>query len=236
MATKIKDTPVPANPAATVIIVRPANDGFEVLLLLRAKAIKFAGGAWVFPGGRIDKNDGVEAKTGELDSLNAAKVAAARESEEEAGLKLDSSNFLEYSHWTTPLAEKKRFSTWFLLGDVEEDCDITVDDGEIVQFKWLTAEQAIEQHHNRELKILPPTYLTLLELAEYDSIHELRKAVQRRQAPRFFPNMVFHDKTVSVLYQDDVGYHSGDASLEGSQHRMTMIDDCWHYITPDAET
>lgn len=224
--------PAPANPAATVIILRPSAVGFQVLLLLRAKAIKFAGGAWVFPGGRIDTNDGVIANTNNLDSLPSARVAAVRESEEEAGLALDSKNFIEYSHWTTPLAEKKRFSTWFLLGDVNEDCAVTVDDGEIVEFQWLTPQEAIEKHRRKELKILPPTYLTLLELAEYGSISEVREATEKRAAPRFFPNMVFHDKTVSVLYQDDVGYKSGDAMLEGRHHRMTMIDDCWHYIQP----
>ncbi len=232
MNSNSTNTPPPANPAATVIILRPSSDGFQVLLLLRAKAIKFAGGAWVFPGGRIDTNDGVLANTDNLDSLPAARVAAVRESEEEAGLILDSANFLEYSHWTTPVAEKKRFSTWFLLGDIEEDCSITVDDGEIVEYQWLTAQQAIEKHHSKELKILPPTYLTLLELAEHQSIADVRQAVEQRQAPRFFPNMVFHDKTVSVLYQDDVGYDSGDATLSGRHHRMTMADDCWHYTKP----
>ncbi|MGH1372915.1 MAG: NUDIX hydrolase [Cellvibrionaceae bacterium] len=232
MSSDHKDSPAPANPAATVIILRPSTDGFEVLLLLRAKAIKFAGGAWVFPGGRIDANDGVLAKTDNLDSLAAARVAAVRESEEEAGLALNSNNFLEYSHWTTPYAEKKRFSTWFLLGDVEENCSITVDDGEIVEFQWLTPARAIEKHRDNELKILPPTYLTLLELAQHDSIGQVRDAVEQRAAPRFFPNMVFHDNTVSVLYQDDIGYDSGDPTLSGRHHRMTMIDNCWHYTKP----
>lgn len=224
--------PVPANPAATVIILRPSSTGFEVLLLLRAKAIKFAGGAWVFPGGRIDPDDGKLANTDNLDSLASARVAAVRESDEEAGLSLDSKNFIEYSHWTTPLAEKKRFSTWFLLGDVDKDCSVTVDDGEIVEYQWLSPEEAIEKHRCQELKILPPTYLTLLELAEYNRISEVREAIQKRDAPRFFPNMVFHDETVSVLFHDDIGYDSGDAKLKGPHHRMTMLDDCWHYIQP----
>ncbi|MAZ86314.1 MAG: NUDIX hydrolase [Cellvibrionaceae bacterium] len=226
------DQAPPANPASTVILLRPANNGFEVLLLLRAKAIKFAGGAWVFPGGRIDPEDGENAGTDNLDSYAAASIAAARESEEEAGLTLDPESFVEYSHWTTPLAEKKRFSTWFLLGDVDSSCTVTVDDGEIVEYQWLTPQQAIDEHRSKTLKILPPTYLTLLELAQFEDIAEVRNFAAERSAPRFFPNMVFHDKTVSVLYQDDPGYKDGNAHAEGDQHRMTMIDDCWHYIQP----
>jgi len=222
----------PANPASTVILLRPADQGFEVLLLLRAKAIKFAGGAWVFPGGRIDTEDGTKAQTSDLDSLPAARVAAARESHEEAGLTLDSAQFLEYSHWTTPVAEKKRFSTWFLLGNVDKDCSVTVDDGEIVEYQWLSPQQAIDKHRAQALHILPPTYLTLLELAEFNSIEEARQAIQGRTPPRFFPNMVFHDKTVSVLYQDDPGYADGDHQAAGKHHRMTLIDNCWRYTKP----
>lgn len=231
MVDQTTSTP-PANPAATVILLRPAPQGFEVLLLLRAKAIKFAGGAWVFPGGRIDPADGAQAQTSDLDSLTAARIAAARESQEEAGLTLDSAQFVNYSHWTTPVAEKKRFSTWFLLGDVDENCSVTVDDGEIVEYQWLSPQQAIDKHRAQELNILPPTYLTLLELAEFESIVEVKLAIQQRTPPRFFPNMVFHDKTVSVLYQDDSGYVDGNHQAEGKHHRMTMIDNCWHYTKP----
>ncbi len=230
-ATSADKTPI-AHPASTVILLRPAEDNFEVLLLLRAKAIKFAGGAWVFPGGRIDPQDGQIAETDNLDSYAAASIAAARESEEEAGLTLNPESFVEYSHWTTPVAEKKRFSTWFLLGHVDRNCPVTVDDGEIVEFQWLTPQAAIDMHHDKALKILPPTYLTLLELAKFKSIDDVRQFAIERSAPRFFPNMVFHDKTVSVLYQDDSGYATGNPLAKGKQHRMTMIDDCWHYIRP----
>lgn len=230
MASPQEHTPPPAHPASTVILLRPSNSGFEVLLLLRAKAIKFAGGAWVFPGGRVDPADGEAANTTELDSLEAAKVAAARESEEEAGLNLDSDNFVYFSHWTTPLAEKKRFSTWFLLGDVTKDSSITVDDGEIVEYKWITPADAIDMHRSGQLNILPPTYLTLLELNEFESIADARKVVESREAPRYFPNMIFHDKTVSVLYGDDAGYDSGDLDAPGRKHRMTMKDGSWHYV------
>ncbi|MFM8861560.1 MAG: NUDIX hydrolase, partial [Acidimicrobiia bacterium] len=47
-------------PAATVVLVRDAIDGrpgVEVLLARRNSKIYFAGGAWVFPGGRIDVED-----------------------------------------------------------------------------------------------------------------------------------------------------------------------------------
>ena len=47
----------PAIPAATVVLLRDAPGGVETLMLRRNSKLAFAGGAWVFPGGRIDPED-----------------------------------------------------------------------------------------------------------------------------------------------------------------------------------
>jgi 8-oxo-dGTP pyrophosphatase MutT (NUDIX family) len=50
--------PVATRPASTVVLARPGGEGVEVLLLRRPLRSGFAGGAWVFPGGRVDPADG----------------------------------------------------------------------------------------------------------------------------------------------------------------------------------
>src|SRR3546814_4874917 len=60
---------VDAIPAATVIIVRDLPGGHEVLMIERHTQLAFAGGAAVFPGGRIDDDDRSEEHTSELQSL-----------------------------------------------------------------------------------------------------------------------------------------------------------------------
>ena len=82
--------------AATVITLRPAEGGFELLLIERHAATAFAGGAMVFPGGRVEPDDAaIAADTAladgfdALDSVDAAaRVAAARELFEEADILL----------------------------------------------------------------------------------------------------------------------------------------------------
>ncbi|HET7459836.1 MAG TPA: NUDIX domain-containing protein, partial [Longimicrobium sp.] len=49
--------PVQARPAATVVLLRDAEGGAEVLLLRRHRRSGFAAGAWVFPGGVVDERD-----------------------------------------------------------------------------------------------------------------------------------------------------------------------------------
>lgn len=79
--------PADAIPAATLIVLRDRADGPpEILMVERAKAMVFAAGALVFPGGRIDAGDRVLAATiGDAEDL-PARIAAIRETIEEAGL------------------------------------------------------------------------------------------------------------------------------------------------------
>jgi 8-oxo-dGTP pyrophosphatase MutT (NUDIX family) len=74
-------------PAATLVIFRDGPDAPELLMIERARAMAFAGGALVFPGGRIDPADELmsAAYTGDRDDI-VARIAAIRETIEEAGL------------------------------------------------------------------------------------------------------------------------------------------------------
>lgn len=83
--------PTPSIPAATVVVFRNAPGGGppELLMITRHRAMSFAGGMAVFPGGRVDPADyalGAEL-AGELDPDEAAhRIAAVRETLEETGL------------------------------------------------------------------------------------------------------------------------------------------------------
>ena len=60
VADMVAGRTVPAAPrnAATVMLLRPCPpDGVEVLMLRRTAAMKFAPGAYVFPGGSVDEAD-----------------------------------------------------------------------------------------------------------------------------------------------------------------------------------
>ncbi len=83
----------PAIPAATLVIFRhhPSGGAPQVLMVQRAKEMRFAGGAAVFPGGRVDDADRVLADAlGATDEEHreelAARIAAIRETLEETGL------------------------------------------------------------------------------------------------------------------------------------------------------
>jgi 8-oxo-dGTP pyrophosphatase MutT (NUDIX family) len=74
-------------PAATLVIFRERSDAPpELLMVERAKQMVFAGGAWVFPGGRIDPGDYALAERIAPGEDGPSRIAAIRETIEEAGL------------------------------------------------------------------------------------------------------------------------------------------------------
>ena len=51
----------PTKPAATVVLLRDAAPGMQVFLVQRARGAAFMGGAYVFPGGKLDLEDSSDA-------------------------------------------------------------------------------------------------------------------------------------------------------------------------------
>ena len=103
-AKNTSDDKTALRPAATVMLIRDIeNEAFEVFMLQRTLNAAFAGGMYVFPGGRVDELDGIEELEQLCDGLDdkhasgllqipsgglAYWVAAIRECFEEAGVLL----------------------------------------------------------------------------------------------------------------------------------------------------
>ena len=124
-ATSIPPHPTaarPPRPAATLVVLRDAQVGFEVLLLRRAERGDHNSGAWVFPGGIVDAGDRAAHAhcTGLDDAAASARlgvpnggldylVAAIRECFEEAGLLFaDREPGIDIAAWRGPLHRGER--------------------------------------------------------------------------------------------------------------------------------
>lgn len=69
----------PARPAATVIMLRDGEPGLEVFLLQRHTLLDVLGGAFVFPGGKVDPQDAELDVGAHLDQTPAALHSALNE-------------------------------------------------------------------------------------------------------------------------------------------------------------
>ncbi len=218
---------VQARPASTVVLLRDSPDGLETLLLRRNKALLFAGGYWVFPGGALEAGDR-EAAAG--DEALATRLAAAREAGEEAGLRPDPDAMVLISHWTTPVNEPKRFSTWIYAAPIDSDTEVLIDGSEIHDSRWLNVATAVEEHNAGTLGVLPPTFVTLCHVAHYRTVAELLARERNRPAPEVLPRFCHGDGSVFVMFRGDAGYASGDGSVPGARHRAVLEDGRWRYL------
>ncbi len=245
-------------PAATVVVLRDGPDGPEVLMLKRDQGLSFAGGMWVFPGGRIDPEDHAAedpaaedpaaedpaaedpaaedpdpppTATGEAMEA-AARRAAVREAAEEAGIEIDPAALRRWSHWTPPPRQDKRFTTAFFVAPaVDDTADIVIDDGEIRAHRWVRPGDAIALRDAGDVSLAPPTYITLVQLLPHRSVAEALAAADGAEVEHFATRVAVVGDSWIALYHGDVAYEQAepDPTLEGPRHRLVM-ESTWTYL------
>ena len=218
----------PAIPAATVVLVRDGEQGLETLMLKRDSRLAFAGGAWVFPGGRIDADDfpGGE-RSDEPDALlEAARTAAVREALEEAGLAVDRDALVWFAHWTPAHASPRRFATWFFLAPAPEG-RVVIDDGEIREHEWVRPADAVARRDAGEVELVPPTYVTLHDLAAFDSVADAVAGFTTHEPPFFVTRIARVEGGLVSLWQGDAGYGTLDPDVPGPRNRLLMLEGGW---------
>jgi 8-oxo-dGTP pyrophosphatase MutT (NUDIX family) len=206
-------------PAATVVLLRDGADGMETLMLRKNSKIAFAG-MWVFPGGRIDVEDGTDNE----DMEQRARIAAAREAKEEAALEINPASMCWFSHWTPPALGNRRFETWFFASPAPAG-EVRIDNGEITDSQWITPQQALKKHRSGDIELVPPTYVSLHYLAEHDCTKTALAALDD-QEPRYYATHIGHSgDDLVAMWAGDAGYESGEAGTPGPRHRLRMSSD-----------
>lgn len=232
MSSKL--VPVIAHPAATVVLLREGENGCEALLVRRNAQLSFHGGAWVFPGGRIDPEDYVAAGTAQ-DIIAAGRHAAVREAWEEAGITLTHAELRLFSRWVTPEEAPKRFDTLFFVARAGNDC-VRVDGGEIHDHRWLRPAAALALRCPGEFDLPPPTFVTLCQLAAHRSVADVLAAPPPGPLEPFVPRLHLVAEGACSVYPGDSAYDSGDIHLPGPRHRLWMTESGWRYERTAADS
>jgi 8-oxo-dGTP pyrophosphatase MutT (NUDIX family) len=216
------------HPAATVLLLREANPGVELLYLRRNAELSFHGGAWVYPGGRIDHEDFAD-DHGDLDA--AARRAAVREAKEEAGIDIDPTTMVQLAEWTTPAIRPKRFRTWFFAARAMTR-EVEIDGGEIHGFRWMQPRAALDLQSTGEIDLPGPTFVTSHWLAEYPDVDSALADFRARPVPRYLPRTQKIDGVeggMVSLMPEDAAFAGGELDSEGPRHRIWMVPGAWRY-------
>lgn len=184
-----------ARQAASVLVFRDGDAGLEVLLVQRNPKARFMGGAWVFPGGGVGKEDA------------GHEAAALRELEEEAGITLDpSTELVPFAHWITPAEVVVRYDTLFYAVEAPAGTEPTVDGEECVAARWMRPADALAEHGRGELELVFPTIKTLEGLTPQGSVQEALDAARARKIVPLQPRIVVGDGSAQVLMPGEPGY------------------------------
>lgn len=218
--------PTVAHPAATVILLRDRDQGCEVLLVRRNEQLSFHGGAWVFPGGRLEAED-YAADTPD-DLVAAARRAAVRESREEAAIIVAPDQLVPVSRWITPEELPKRFDTWFFAAPAGEG-RVRVDGEEIHAHRWLRPADALAAQRRGELDLPPPTFVTLSQFSRFSRVSDALAAFAPGAVETYLPRLCAGAAGVCTVYPGDAAYHSGDTDRPGPRHRLWLHESGWVY-------
>ncbi|WP_313535956.1 NUDIX domain-containing protein [Sphingomonas sp.] len=228
---------VEAIPAATVIVMREVAGGPpELLMVERSRAMAFAGGALVFPGGRIDPGDHL-LTDGHDDA--AARVAAIRETIEEAGLALgldgaadrlatlrsrlhggepfatllteaglalDLDALVPFARWLPYGLPHRVFDTRFYLARAPEGAAPQVDGSENVRLCWITAQGALNLADRGEAMVIYPTRRNLERLALFDGFDSAMAHARRFPIAPITPFVESRDGVDWLCIPEGLGY------------------------------
>lgn len=192
-------TEVPIRKAASVLLLREAASGFEVFIQHRVNTMDFAAGMVVYPGGRVDLQDGQAAEEADLDPAVLSDhvqrwartsvqdegperapylageilFAARREVFEETGLLLDPGQLHPWANWVTPAGFPRRFDTYFFVAALRAGQEPIHQTTEAVISKWTSPEALFAALERGEIKMMRPTQRTLLDAMELGGIEQI---------------------------------------------------------------
>lgn len=229
--------PVVPIPAASVLLLREraGGGGVELFLVRRHRKSAFMSDAFVFPGGKIDPDDGgaevaavrelfeeagVLLATPPLDGARQAewrarlnaRQATLRELLAAEGLTLDVARLRYWARWITPSVEPRRFDAQFYLAELPPGQEPSFDQKETVDSVWVTPGEALEQQSAGNLKLPPPQIRTMLELLP-DAPHGVARlfetADRRREHPHpVMPRFAQVEGLLSLLLPWDPEYET----------------------------
>lgn len=91
--------------------------------------------------------------------------------------------------WLTPVFEPKRYRTWFfvaLLPEGQRTRDVSTESSSVA---WIPARTAAAQADAGDLALMPPTYLTSLEIGTFGSPEEVLAVATERSVEMFTPSV-----------------------------------------------
>ncbi len=149
-------------PAAAVAFVRDTERGIEVYLSRRPAHFRYYPGAFVFPGGRLDREDA------------DIRATARREVFEEIGIEIDTERLVPLRNINTSAHAGPVYHMLTFAYPVEDEFSTTLNNDEVEEEIWIDARDAITR-----LDLPYQIKAAVTTIAGFASVVELLKALEQ---------------------------------------------------------
>ncbi len=177
--------------ASSVICVRDAADGPEILVLERGSGSRFLPGFVAFPGGAVETGDEDLAVRWFDDAGEVHRATAVRELAEEVGLAITGGGVVaepveavdaapprpaqlpELAHWIAPVSVPVRFDARFFAAAAPPGLEPIPDGREIASAWWMSPARLLDEWRDDRRRLYWPTYFTVTQLSTCRSAADL---------------------------------------------------------------
>jgi 8-oxo-dGTP pyrophosphatase MutT (NUDIX family) len=188
--------------AASAVVGRDGDEGFQVLVLERSDTNRFLPGYVAFPGGAADGLDEDLAARWFGSAEEGARACAVRELVEEVSLAITAGGLVrsgtleavddappsadqlpEIAHWIAPPVVPVRFDTRFFALRADADLEPVPDGIETADAWWNSPQGLLDDWEAGRRLLYWPTFFTMNELAGCGSVDELLELRIRTREP-----------------------------------------------------
>jgi 8-oxo-dGTP pyrophosphatase MutT (NUDIX family) len=120
------------------------------------------------------------------------------------GLLLRADLLRPWARWITPVISPRRFDTWFFATTLPPGQTASLAAGESDSGSWWDPAAALDAARSGEITLLPPTAVTLAEIAGYQDVAAVMAT--RRQIAPLMPTVVVEDDQVWLAMPPEVEY------------------------------
>jgi 8-oxo-dGTP pyrophosphatase MutT (NUDIX family) len=119
----------------------------------------------------------------------------------DAGLTLRADLLRPWAHWITPVQEKRRYDTRFFAAILPSGQHADGATTEAESCRWQRPKDALADAEAGHSTLLPPTWFTLTELAEFGSAAEA--LAKRRTVNTIVPKLVREGEKIRVVMETE---------------------------------
>ena len=206
-----------AQARAAGMFVAAARETFEEAGVLLAQSAGLRGGVDANVDASIGPSVAGVARIAEIAAararLNAKEPFAAVLASINA--KLDAGALVPWVRWVTPTLLSRRFDARFFLARAPAGQVALHDDYEATHSEWLRPQDAITRWERDEIKLAPPTYMSLQHLARFDSIDAALADARSRRPPVIQPYGFDVDGVRTLALPGDAQHSVSAAAIPG---------------------